>query len=153
MAAARRFVIIVGQTSVRTVYVFVSSPSDAADERKRLVRLVERLNVDFSDVAELRPVLWEDRAYEAHEGFQEQIRASTDCDVVIAVLRGRVGTPLAPDFIARVPPEDRLGIGVRSHLGVRIWKYFRQYPSIVRISSGNILTIDGLRRRPLAVRI
>jgi tetratricopeptide (TPR) repeat protein len=96
---------------VRTVYVFVSSPCDAADERKRVVRLIERLNVDFSDVAELRAVLWEDRAYEAHEGFQEQIRASTDCDVVIAVLRGRVGTPLAPDFVARVPPEDRLGLG------------------------------------------
>jgi tetratricopeptide (TPR) repeat protein len=96
---------------VRTVYVFVSSPSDAADERKRVVRLIERLNVDFSDVAELRPVLWEDRAYEAHEGFQEQIRASTDCDVVIAVLRGRVGTPLAPGFVAHVAPEDRLGLG------------------------------------------
>jgi hypothetical protein len=96
---------------LRTVFVFVSSPSDAGDERKRVVRLIERLNVDFSDVAELRPVLWEDRVYEAHEGFQEQIRASTDCDVVIAVLRGRVGTPLAPDFLARVPPEDRLGLG------------------------------------------
>ena len=101
----------VGQTPMRTVFVFVSSPSDAMDERKRVVRLVERLNVDFSDIAELRPVLWEDHAYEAHEGFQEQIRASTDCDVVIAVLRGRVGTPLAPDFVARVPPEDRLGLG------------------------------------------
>jgi hypothetical protein len=99
------------RTLLRTVFVFVSSPSDAADERKRVVRLIERLNVDFSDVAELRPVLWEDRAYEAHEGFQEQIRASTDCDVVIAVLRGRVGTPLAPDFVASVPLEDTLGLG------------------------------------------
>ena len=96
---------------MRTVYVFVSSPSDAADERKRVVRLIERLNVDYSDIAELRPIRWEDRVYEAHEGFQEQIRASTDCDVVIAVLRGRVGIPLAPEFVARIPPEDRLGLG------------------------------------------
>lgn len=96
---------------MRTVFVFVSSPSDAEFERKRVVRLVERLNVDFADVARLEPILWEDRAYEAHEGFQEQIRKSTECDVVVAILRGRVGTPLSPEFVAQVPPEERLEIG------------------------------------------
>jgi len=93
---------------MKTVFVFISSPSDAADERKRVVRLIERLNVDFADMVHLEPVRWEDRAYEAHEGFQEQIRSSTDCDVVIAVLRGRIGSPLSPEFAAHIPPEETL---------------------------------------------
>ena len=93
---------------MRTVFVFVSSPADAEYERKRVVSLIERLNVDFSEYAHIEPIRWEDRAYVAHEGFQEQIcRKPTDCDVVIAILRGQVGSPLSPEFAAGIPPEDR----------------------------------------------
>ena len=39
---------------MKSVFVFISSPSDAADERKRVVRLIERLNVDFADIVRTR---------------------------------------------------------------------------------------------------
>ena len=41
---------------------------------------------------------------------------------------------------------------VRCHLGMRICIVFRIWPSIVRISAGDILTIDGLAVGPPAVR-
>ena len=93
---------------MRTVRVFVSSPGDAANERKRVMRVVERLNAVFAGTAILEPVLWEERFYSAHDGFQPQIARSSDCDIVIAILRGRLGTPLPPDFAMRLPPEERL---------------------------------------------
>ena len=49
--------------------------------------------------------------------------------------------------------SDRTGRGCQEPSWHENLEIFRQYPSIVRISSGKILAIDGLRRRPLAVRI
>ena len=93
---------------MRIIRVFVSSPGDAENERKRVVRVMERLNAAFAGTAQFQPVLWEERYYSAHDGFQQQIGRSTDCDLVVAILRGRLGTPLPPDFMARLPEEDRL---------------------------------------------
>jgi len=93
---------------MRTVRVFVSSPGDAANERKRVGRVIERLNAAFAGSVAIEPVLWEERFYSAHEGFQPQIARSADCDIVIAILRGRLGTPLSPEFTTRLPPEERL---------------------------------------------
>ncbi len=90
---------------------------DAIKERRRVVRLIERLNVDFADIALIKPVRWEDRAYSAHEGFQEQIRKPTSCDVIIAILRGRIGTQLSPEFLARLPPEEQVFDGVAASTG------------------------------------
>jgi Domain of unknown function (DUF4062) len=80
---------------MRTVRVFVSSPGDAANERKRVVRVIEKLNAAFAGSVVIEPVLWEDRFYSAHDGFQPQIARSADCDIVIAILRARLGTPFA----------------------------------------------------------
>src|SRR6185312_5934182 len=92
---------------MKLVRLFVSSPSDAFAERKRVVRVIERLNADFSGTIRIETVLWEDRFYSAHEGFQPQIRKSIDCDVVIAILRGRLGTPLSREFVAALPAEEQ----------------------------------------------
>ena len=72
------------------------------------MRVVERLNAVFEGSAVIEPVLWEERFYSAHDGFQPQIARSSDCDIVIAILRGRLGTPLPPDFPMRLPLEERL---------------------------------------------
>ena len=93
---------------MQKIRVFVSSPSDAAYERKRVLRVIERLNATFTGSVLIEPILWEERFYSAHDGFQEQIVRSADCDIVIAILRGRLGTPLPPDFSTRLPPEERL---------------------------------------------
>ena len=93
---------------MRTVRVFVSSPGDAANERKRVVRVIEKLNAAFAGSVVIEPVLWEDRFYSAHDGFQPQIARSADCDIVIAILRARLGTPLPRDFAERLPPDERV---------------------------------------------
>src|SRR5882762_1921689 len=93
---------------MRYIRVFVSSPSDAESERKRAVRVMERLSAAFAGTAQFDPVLWEERYYSAHDGFQQQIKRTADCDIVVAILRGRLGTPLSPDFVASLSAEDRL---------------------------------------------
>jgi len=80
------------------VRVFVSSPGDAQFERMRVDRVVERLNGEFAGVARLDTIRWEREFYKAHATFQDQIPEAADCDIVIAILRHRLGTELPDDF-------------------------------------------------------
>jgi eukaryotic-like serine/threonine-protein kinase len=83
---------------METYRIFVSSPSDAQFERLRVDRVVARLNGELAGAARLVSVRWETEFYRAHDTFQSQIPASTDCEVVVAIFRGRLGTALPPDF-------------------------------------------------------
>src|ERR1700731_4135378 len=82
----------------RQVRVFVSSPGDARFERSRLERVAERLNGEFQGVARLVVIRWETEFYRAHDTFQAQIPEAAQCDIVVAIFRGRLGTELPPDF-------------------------------------------------------
>lgn len=82
----------------RTVRIFVSSPFDAQFERMRIERVVERLNGEFAGIAQLVTVRWELEFYKAHKTFQAQIPEAADCDIVVAVLRHRLGMELPDDF-------------------------------------------------------
>ena len=46
------------------------------------------------------PIRWEDELYKAHATFQAQIPEAAACDVVIAIFRARLGSPLPADFAA-----------------------------------------------------
>jgi tetratricopeptide (TPR) repeat protein len=81
---------------------FVSSPGDTTHERGRVDRVVERLNGEFADIARLETIRWETEFYRAHTTFQAQIPEASDCDIVIAVFRHRIGTELPATF-ARLP--------------------------------------------------
>jgi hypothetical protein len=83
---------------VRQVRVFVSSPGDARFERSRLERVEERLNGEFQGTARLKTIRWETEFYKAHETFQAQIPEAAQCDIVVAIFRGRLGTELPADF-------------------------------------------------------
>src|SRR5262245_21016207 len=83
---------------MRTVRVFVSSPSDVDYERRRIERVAERLNGQFANVARLETVRWETQHYKAQPTFQAQIPEAADCDIVISVLWSRLGSELPPDF-------------------------------------------------------
>src|SRR3954451_8148363 len=85
--------------------IFVSSPGDARFERQRVDRVVARLNGELAGAAHLDTVRWETKFYRAHDTFQSQIPASTDCSVVIAIFRARIGTELPPDF-TRMPDGE-----------------------------------------------
>ena len=82
----------------RQVRIFVSSPGDTRFERSRLDRVTQRLNGEFQGVARLTTIRWETEFYRAHDTFQAQIPESAQCDIVVAIFRGRLGTELPPDF-------------------------------------------------------
>jgi tetratricopeptide (TPR) repeat protein len=84
--------------SERIVRIFVSSPGDAMDERRRIEAVAERLNGEYERRVKIELVRWETSYYSAHETFQKQIPEATDCDVVVAVFRARLGTELPADF-------------------------------------------------------
>jgi tetratricopeptide (TPR) repeat protein len=81
-----------------TYRIFVSSPGDAQFERQRVDRVVARLNGELAGAARFVAVRWETEFYRAHETFQTQIPPATECEVVVAIFRGRLGTALPPDF-------------------------------------------------------
>jgi hypothetical protein len=86
-----------------TIYrLFVSSPGDVATERARAEAAVEKLNVEFKDRARFDAIFWEDHFYSAHETFQKQISEAADCDLVLAIFRARLGSPL-PDGFPTLP--------------------------------------------------
>jgi hypothetical protein len=81
-----------------TYRIFVSSPGDAQFERLRVDRVVARLNGELAGAVRLDTVRWETSFYSAHDTFQAQIPLSTDCNIVVAIFRGRLGTELPPEF-------------------------------------------------------
>ncbi|MCB9957910.1 MAG: AAA family ATPase [Rhodospirillaceae bacterium] len=90
---------------VRTYRVFMSSPGDAVAERRRIERVIDRLNGELDGSTRLQAVRWEKGFYSAHDTFQKQIPAAAECDVVVAVLRHRLGTELPPHF-PRLPSGE-----------------------------------------------
>ncbi|NBC32037.1 MAG: AAA family ATPase [Alphaproteobacteria bacterium] len=95
---------------MREVRIFISSPGDAQTERKRIERVIERLNGELDDDSRLQALRWEKSFYTADRSFQPQIPEACQCDIVIAVLRHRLGTPL-PDEFPRMPNGERYPSG------------------------------------------
>jgi tetratricopeptide (TPR) repeat protein len=95
---------------MQTYRIFVSSPGDAQFERQRVDRVVARLNGELAGAARFVTVRWETEFYRADRTFQAQIPSSTDCNIVVAIFRARLGTELPPDF-ARLPDGDRYPSG------------------------------------------
>jgi eukaryotic-like serine/threonine-protein kinase len=87
---------------MRRVRIFVSSPGDVDHERRRIERVVERLNGEFAQVAQLETIRWETEFYRADKTFQAQIPEAAECDIVVAIFRSRIGTELPAEF-AKLP--------------------------------------------------
>ena len=86
---------------MRTVRLFVSSPSDVEHERQRVERVAERLNGELIGLARLEAVRCDTSFYGAqfhneHAEFQSQIPAAADCDIVVG--------PAAPAKVTRCEP-------------------------------------------------
>ena len=80
------------------VRLFVSSPGDVADERRRVDLAVERLDAEFAGGVAVGTVRWGTRHYFARGTFQPRIPEAADCDVVVAPFRGRLGSPMPDNF-------------------------------------------------------
>ena len=68
------------------------------EERRRVDLVVERLNTEFRGRVRLETVRWETSYYSAHDTFQKQIPEAANCDLVFAIFRARLGTPLPASF-------------------------------------------------------
>jgi hypothetical protein len=92
----------------RHIRVFLSSPGDAKEERDAADRILEELprGHAWKDKFSIDPVRWDDphapAPMDAHLTPQEAVNRSlfkpSQCDVVVVLLWGRMGTPLPESY-------------------------------------------------------
>jgi len=94
---------VTSKLQVRYVRIFVSSPSDVAEERRRARAVIERLGKEalFRGNLKLDPILWDDPeapvpmlANLAPQESVNRVACPSECDIVVTILWGRMGTPL-----------------------------------------------------------
>ncbi|MGC1188093.1 MAG: AAA family ATPase [Candidatus Acidiferrales bacterium] len=83
---------------MKTLRIFISSPSDVRAERVRAYDVVQRLQTKFRAFIKIEPILWEDEPMRATSSFQAQISKPSESDVVICVLWAKIGTRLPRNF-------------------------------------------------------
>ena len=94
----------IGTTTVPKI--FVASPRDVQLERMRVSWAVRRLNGEFDRTVQFDIVRWEEGYYTADRTFQVQIDAAlAECEIVVAILGMRIGTPVEDDF-PRMPDGE-----------------------------------------------
>jgi hypothetical protein len=84
-----------------TLRIFVSSPGDVEEERRRATRVLHRLQGEFARDVTLEPVLWEHEPMRATGHFQEQIILPSQTDIVVCILWSRLGTRLPSEMYRR----------------------------------------------------
>ena len=84
---------------MRTIRIFVSSPSDVVDERDRARQVIENLRRRYAGRLELEPILWEDLPLQADMSFQEGIDliiSERGVDIAVFLFWARLGSPTGP---------------------------------------------------------
>ncbi|BCM94247.1 hypothetical protein IAD21_06150 [Abditibacteriota bacterium] len=88
----------VAEEDSRRLRIFISSPGDVGQERVIAMRVVDRLQNEFSAYVDLEPILWEHEPLRATGHFQEQILAPSLSNIVVCILWSRLGTRLPSQF-------------------------------------------------------
>jgi tetratricopeptide (TPR) repeat protein len=78
--------------------IFVSSPGDVHDERARAATVIDRLQREVRNHAQLEAYFWEDEPLQATGDFQAQIVLPSATDVAVFILWARLGTRLPPSL-------------------------------------------------------
>jgi hypothetical protein len=95
--------------------IFISSPGDVMEERRRAALVITRLKREFARFLDLSAVLWEYEPMLASGHFQDVIERPSATDLVVLILWSRLGTRL---------PEDRYrGIDGRIPVTGTEWEY------------------------------
>ena len=86
------------QERIKLIKCFIASPSDVADERSRVKKIIETLNPAFLERGlRVEPIMWENNAVPAIGGdAQEIINAQlkpAENDIVIGIFGTRLGSP------------------------------------------------------------
>lgn len=99
--------------------VFISSPGDVDNERRRAAIVLGRLKRDFARFFDLMPVLWEQEPLLASGHFQDCIVAPSATDIVVIIVWSRLGTPL-PERTSR---REYRGLDGRAPVTGTEWEY------------------------------
>jgi len=83
---------------MKTLRIFISSPSDVRAERVRAYDVIQRLQTKFRAFIKIEPILWEEEPMRATASFQAQIPRPSESDIVVCVLWAKIGTRLPQDY-------------------------------------------------------
>jgi tetratricopeptide (TPR) repeat protein len=81
--------------------IFISSPGDVDDERRRAALVISRLKREFARFFDVSAVLWEYEPMLSSGHFQDIIDPPSTADIVVVILWSRLGTPLPPKTATR----------------------------------------------------
>ncbi len=77
---------------MRTVRVFISSPSDVAAERQSARAVIAQLQARFQGQAVIHALFWESQFYNADKYVQEQLEPPSTFDIVVLILWSSLGS-------------------------------------------------------------
>lgn len=89
---------------MKKIRIFISSPSDVQFERNIARKVINDLNLMFSEYVKLEVLMWEDFPLSASSTFQEGIDyflTSEPIDIAVFILWSRLGTPLCSKFLKK----------------------------------------------------
>ena len=99
--------------------IFISSPGDVNDERRRAALVIGRLKREFASFFDITPVLWEYEPMLSSGHFQDIIDPPADADILVLILWSRLGTPL-PE---RTATREYRGIDGRAPVTGTEWEF------------------------------
>ena len=103
----------------RRLRVFISSPSDVADERLRADLVIDKIAQDYGRFFAIGAYRWEHEPMLASGHFQDAIEPPSAFDIVILILWSRLGSPL-PE---RTREREYRGIDGRIPVTGTEWEY------------------------------
>ena len=99
--------------------IFISSPGDVIEERRRALLVVQTLAKEYARFFEISPVAWETEPMLASGHFQDNIIPPSRTDIVLLILWSRLGTPL-PE---RTETREYRGIDGRAPVTGTEWEF------------------------------
>lgn len=109
---------------MKTLRIFISSPSDVQEERQTAGRVIERLQGKYWSFVKLDDVFWETRVVRSTGHYQDELVNPGECDIVIGILWSKFGSPLPPKF--RKVTGDRWGSGTEWELEMAFEAYEKE---------------------------
>ena len=99
--------------------IFISSPGDVGDERRRAALVISRLKREFARFFDISAVLWEYEPMLSSGHFQDIIDPPSTADIVVLILWSRLGTPLP----ARTKLREYKGLDGRVPVTGTEWEF------------------------------
>lgn len=146
----------------RVIRIFLASPGDVATERKRVNKVVDRVNQELGDALgiSLQVLKWETNAIPAMGRAQSHITPLVDrCDIFVGILWSRFGSPPGPTQSGQQfesGTEEEFYAALRSWEASRnsddphpwIMMYFSERPlSPGKVDTGQVSKVSEFKQR------